>query len=302
MAAKDNHGICALPVGQVGAEGQNGALLIAGCGDLGERLAERVWSHYRIYGLRRESARLAPKIMPISADLADPASLRALPPAITHVVFCPTPDARSEAAYRRVFVDGLQALIGALADAGAKVERVLMVSSSAVYGEHNGSWVDERTPCVPLASNGAVLLEAERWLERQRLPAVTLRLAGIYGPGRKRLLQDIQAGRARCRAIPPFYTNRVHVDDAAAALAHVLALRDPARCYNVVDSAPTPQCEVYDWLAARLGAPAPARGPEPVGVGSKRISNARLRATGFVPVFSDYRAGYGALLPRPCAA
>ena len=272
-----------------------GLTLIAGCGDVGTRLARRlVLRGERVLGLRRSVGALPAGVVPLVADLGDPASLAVLPQGITRLVYLPAPDARTPQAYRRVYGEGLGALLERLDH--ATLERAVLVTSSAVYGEHAGAWVDEDTPPAPPGFNGAILLEAEA-LWRSRLPGQpVLRLAGLYGPGRARVLDELRAGRAMAPRDPPFYVNRMQVDDAAAALDHLLSLPAPAQLYLGCDDLPLPQSELYAALAEMLGAPAPGVGPAPAGIGNKRLSNARLRASGFVPVWTDARRGYAALI------
>src|SRR5690606_1431290 len=156
-------------------------------------------------------------------------TLRDMPPGITRLVYLPTPDRRDEAAYRAIFLDGLRHLLSVL-DRQA-LRRVVFVSSSAVYGAQREGWVDEDTPPVPKGFNGTVLLEAERWLAAQPVPSVVLRLAGLYGPGRLQLLDRPRAGVATVPRDPPHWANRIHVDDAAAAIVHLLGLPDPQEVY-----------------------------------------------------------------------
>ncbi|AEC21016.1 hypothetical protein PT7_2476 [Pusillimonas sp. T7-7] len=141
-----------------------------------------------------------------------------------------------------------------------------------------------------------MLLEAEQWLGGSGQRATVLRLAGLYGPGRTELFERLRSGRARVRTEPPFWSNRVHVDDAACAIVHILGLPDPATLYLGVDDTPLPIAQLYGGVARRLGLPEPAEGPAPQGIGSKRLSNARLRASGFVPRWPDSLAGYAALV------
>jgi len=276
-------------------------VLLAGCGDLGLRVARQLLARGdQVWALRRSVVTVeGDGIHWLHGDLGRPDSLRSLPQDITQLVYLPAPDkgrpeARGEAAYRNLFVDGLRHVLSAL-DV-ASLRRVLFVSSSAVYGEHTGAWVDECTPENPLGFNGAVLLEAERWLARQPLPSVVLRLAGLYGPGRVQLIERLREGKVHVPRDTTHWSNRIHIDDAAVAVAHLLALREPLPLYLGVDDTPLPLDVLYDALAARLGAPLPSSGPAPAGVGSKRLSNARLRASGFVPQWPDARAGYAGLL------
>ncbi|MBT2115450.1 SDR family oxidoreductase [Dyella sp. LX-66] len=273
-----------------------GRVLLAGCGDLGMRVAQRLLARGdEVWALRRSPARDGEHgVRWVRGDLTQAESLRALPGGITRVVYSPTPGVREEAAYRAIFVDGLKHLLGALS--GAPLERVLFVSSSAVYGEHGDGWVDEATPPAPPGFNGRVLLEAERWLAAQAVPSVSLRLAGIYGPGRMQLLERLRAGEARVPRDPPHWSNRIHVDDAAAAVMHLLELSAAERVYVGADDTPLPMHVLYEHLAGLIGAPRPEDGAAPPGIGSKRLSNARLRASGFAFRWTDAREGYRALL------
>jgi nucleoside-diphosphate-sugar epimerase len=271
-------------------------ILLAGCGDLGERVAQRLRAHGdEVWALRRQPpAHGGHGIHWLRGDLTDPASLRELPAGITRLVYLPAPATRDKAAYRAIFVDGLRYLLDALDR--RKLARVLFVSSSAVYGEHDGDWVDEATPTDPPGFNGAVLLEAEQWLAEQSLPSTVLRLAGLYGPGRLQLIERLRAGQLRVPRETPHWANRIHVDDAAAAVAHLLQLKSPQPLYLGVDDTPMPLDELYDFLAALIDAPLPAEGAAPTGVGSKRLRNARLRASGWALQWPDAREGYAALL------
>ena len=170
------------------------------------------------------------------------------------------------------------------------------MSSSAVYGEHGGGWVDEDTPTAPQGFNGSVLLEAERRFAELAAGGVVLRLAGLYGPGRLQLIERLRAGQARAPRGTPHWANRIHVDDAAAAIVHLLELPAPQPLYLGADDTPLPLHVLYDHLAGLAGAPAPADGPAPAAVGSKRLSNARLKASGLRLRWPDAREGYAALL------
>ncbi|WP_413623921.1 NAD-dependent epimerase/dehydratase family protein [Luteibacter sp. Lutesp34] len=270
------------------------SVLIAGAGDVGTRLAHRLLAKGRkVFALRRGEAVGGDGIDWLRGDLTRPGSLSGLP-AVDAVVFSPTPDARNEAAYRAVFVDGLRHLLDALP---VPPQRTLFVSSSAVYGEHGGEWVDEDTVPDPPGFNGRVLLEAERSLAAWQVGGVSLRLAGLYGPGRTQLFERLREGKAAVPRGREVYANRIHVDDAAAALAFLLDLPAPETVYVGVDDTPLLIDVLYDHLAGLIDAPRPPDGPGPAGVGNKRLSNARLREAGFRCAWPDSREGYAALLP-----
>jgi nucleoside-diphosphate-sugar epimerase len=260
-------------------------VLVAGSGDLGSRIAR---------GLKEagaEVARIARRERPdepdvLALDLARPvgASIRGEFDLLVH---CLSPSSRDEAGYRAVYVDAQRNLL----DAVPRASRMLFVSSTAVYGEHGGDWVDEDSPCRPGGFNGRVLREAETLALSCGREALVLRLGGIYGPGREMLLRRVRSGAPLVVSDPPLYTNRIHVDDAAAATLHLV--RQGARgIFNVVDDAPAPQAEVLDWLADQLGLPRLARTAGAAATDNKRVANARLHASGFAPRYPDYRAGY----------
>jgi nucleoside-diphosphate-sugar epimerase len=270
-------------------------VLLAGCGDLGTRVAERLIARGdEVWALRRTSpAATTAGIRWIRGDLTSPQSLSDLPRNVTQIVYAPAPDRRDENAYRAIFIEGLQNRLHAL-DA-SKLRRVIFVSSSAVYGEHGDAWIDEDTPTSPPGFNGRVLREAEQWLGAQAVPSIVLRLAGLYGPGRMQLLDRLREGRVTAPREKKHWANRIHIDDAATAVVHLLGLAHPSSMYLGVDNTPLPLDALYDHLAELIGAPAVIDGPAPVGVGSKRLSNARLRDSGFVPRWPDSRDGYAAL-------
>jgi nucleoside-diphosphate-sugar epimerase len=269
-------------------------VLLAGCGDVGRRVAQRLRARGdAVWALRRQPPRDdGDGICWMQADLTRPDSLRDLPEGITQLVYLPTPDRREPSAYRAVFVEGLHNVLEALA--GAPLQRALLVSSSAVYGDHAGDWVDEQTPVAPPGFNGEILLDAEQLLADAGCTAIVLRLAGLYGPGRSQLFERLRTGKVSVPRSAVHWANRIHVDDAAAAIAHLLRLPDPQALYLGADDTPLPLDTLYDHLATLVGAPLPADGPPPAGIGSKRLSNRRLRDSGFVPQWPDARDGYAA--------
>lgn len=278
-------------------------VLIAGCGDLGLRVAQLLaienstnWS----WGLRRqpnlESTHDIPSFTWIAADLTQPDTLRDLPKDITHVLYTAAPNARTEADYRAVYREGLERLV--LAVAAPSLQRVLFVSSTAVYGAHGAQWIDEDTPTAPKSFNGQVLLETEQWLYKQntQFETLSLRLSGIYGPGRSYLLERLRTGQATAPMTESHWVNRIHIEDAAAAVVHLMNLPNPKPIYLVTDSTPLPMRVLYDALAKLVGGPTPPAGDAPASIGSKRLSNARLRDSGFTLKWPDSREGHAALM------
>ncbi|WP_369930587.1 SDR family oxidoreductase [Xanthomonas sp. NCPPB 2632] len=269
------------------------SVLVAGAGDVGSRVARQLLADgHRVFALRRGEAADGDGIGWLRGDLTQPATLRDLP-SVDALIYAAAPDARDEDAYRALYVDGLRHIVDALP---VPPRRTVFVSSSAVYGEHGGDWVDETTPVAPGAFSGRVMRDAEQWLASRGVGGVSVRLAGLYGPGRTQLFERLRDGLARVPRGQGVYANRIHVDDAAASLALVLSLPDPAPVYVGVDDTPLPIDVLYDHLAGLLGVPLPPDGPGPAGIGNKRLSNALLRASGFRCRWPDARAGYAALL------
>ena len=275
-------------------------VLIAGCGDvgtaLGLSLAER---GHDVFGARRSAHRLPQPLHPLPVDLVDARAIERTVPTVDAVVYAVAAGSRDEGAYRRAYVDGVSALLEVLEARAEPPRRVFFVSSTSVYGERGGEWVDETAPLAPRGFAGESLAAGERRMLASPIPATVVRFAGIYGPGRGWMIERARAG-ARCAGDPPKFTNRIHRDDCAGVLAHLVDLGD--RCddaYIGVDDAPVEECEVLEWLAARLRAPAPRRvrgGGSAAQASGKRCSNARLRASGYRFRHPTFREGYAAVL------
>lgn len=271
-------------------------VLIAGCGDVGTRLGRRLCADGReAWGLRRDPSGLPGEIRPLAADLSSRESLRGLPSDFDAVVFLPTPDERSEQAYRQTYVNGLQHLAEVL---GPQSPRWLVVSSTAVYGQQRGEWVDEDSATEPGRFNGRVLLEMEALAHSLAGPSSVVRCSGIYGPGRTWLLNRARSG-ADVQQSPPAWTNRIHAEDVAGFLSHLLGVDEPAPLYLASDDQPAPRYEVMAWLAEQLGAPPPSGFDAPGADQGRRVRNILMTRSGYRLRYPDFRAGYGALLADP---
>jgi nucleoside-diphosphate-sugar epimerase len=278
--------------------------LIAGCGYLGSALASRLLlDGHHVWGLRRRAGALPAGVRAIEADLSIPSTLRELPGDLDSVVYAVAPAGPDEPLYRAACVDGLRHLMEALRAGGQHPSRLLYVSSTGVYGQEKGEWVDETSPTEPTHFSGQRLLEGEALALGGPFPACVLRLGGIYGPRRTGMLDRVRSGRAVYRPSPPRYVNRFHLADCVGALRHLLALPAPAPVYLGVDDDPADERTVLQWLAGALGAP-PPRAAEPEeeavegkrGRGNKRCKNARLKASGYRLAYPTFREGYRDLI------
>lgn len=283
-------------------------VLMAGCGDLGTEAGLRfAAAGHRVVGWRRSAEKLPGEIEGVSADLTS-ANLPPVSSDTSAVVIAVAAESSAEAAYRAAYVDGLANVLRALDRDDVRPRRVLFVSSTAVYGDADGGWVTEDTTPAPGGFSGRIILEAEELLHRHfegtDTDTVVLRLGGIYGPGRTRLIDQVRSGSAATPA-EARYTNRIHRDDAAAAIVHLCSMEGtPHPAYLGVDNHPAEMGEVLRFLAEELGLPHPPAAPrEPEASagqagrgGNKRCSNQRLRDTGFEFSYPTYREGYRAIL------
>ncbi|MFC8039429.1 SDR family oxidoreductase [Paenarthrobacter sp. NPDC057355] len=273
-------------------------VLIAGCGDLGTEVGLRfAAAGHQVVGLRRSPEKLPPEIQGIRADLSG--HVPELPADVDIVVIAVAADASTEEAYRAAYLNGVKNVLDALDRQSIKPGRILFVSSTAVYKDSGGAVVDESTPTEPTRFSGKVLLEAEELLFARTAGtrAISVRLGGIYGPGRTRLIDQVRSGKATIPAQPK-HTNRIHRDDAAAMIVHLALMeQQPEAVYLGVDDDPAEYGDVLRFLAAELQLPEPPVGPaSDGGAGDKRCSNRRLRSTDFTFTFPSYKEGYRAIL------
>ncbi|MFJ4156553.1 SDR family oxidoreductase [Pseudomonas sp. NPDC089752] len=275
--------------------------LIVGCGDVGGRLARQLLAKgWHVSGLRRSVEDLPAGVEPIAADLCDssiPSSWPQRSP--DYLVYCVAASQHDEPGYQAAYVDGLRHVLAWLAERGQHPKRLLFVSSSSVFAQKDGEWIDETAATEPEGYSGRVMLEAERLALASGVPASVVRLTGIYGPGREWLLSQVRQGY-RVAEEPPLYGNRIHAEDAANLLAFLLekdaegvALED---CYIGVDDDPAPLADVVGWLRGYMGVTEWSDEQRVRRTGSKRCSNARVRALGWVPAYSSYKEGYAAIL------
>lgn len=277
-------------------------ILIAGCGYVGTQLGlDLAAAGHAVWGLRRNAAELPPGLHPFAADLSLPETLRPLPGQFDYVFYTAGASGFDEASYRRAYVEGLRNVLDALAAEGQRPKRIFFTSSTGVYHQDDGEWLDEDSPALPARFSGRVLLEAEALLLQSAFPATVCRLGGIYGPGRTRLIEMVRRGEAECASGRTHYLNLIHRDDAAGVLAHLMSLEAPDPLYLVVDDEPVERCALLRWIAQELGVAAPRvveaqEGHEPQRGGNRRVSNARLKRSGYTFRYASYRQGYGDML------
>ena len=284
---------------------------IVGCGYVGLELARQLLADgHAVVGVRRSRSGLdAVEVVgatAVAADATDPDSLAALPDTDA-VVFAASSGGRGADAARAVYVEGLRNVIREYGARGSPPDRLVYTSSTGVYGDHDGDWVDEETPLDPTTDKTRVLAEAERVAPEEAaavgIDGTVARFAGLYGPDRYRLDRYLQG------PVTAGYLNMVHRDDAAGAVRFLLA-EDLAHdeVVLVVDDEPVDKWAFADWLADECGVDRPEKRTkeERIAAGelstaaerrirtSKRCSNDRLRALGYEFKYPTYRSGYRA--------
>ncbi len=257
-------------------------LLLAGCGYLGQAIARE----FRGHGWEIAAVSLHGGDGSLACDIGDAAAVRALPPA-DFIVHCAASGRGGPDAYRHVYVNGCRNLAAAFPGTP-----LAFTSSSSVYAQTDGSEITEKSPAEPNRETGQLLLQAERIV--LGAGGIVARLSGIYGPGRSVILRKFLRGDAVIEEDGGRHLNQIHRDDAARAILH-LATRDPlpgGEIFNVNDSQPLTQLACYQALAEIFSRPLPPSGPRDPnrkrGWTDKRVSSAKLRATGWHPHFPSF--------------
>lgn len=212
-----------------------------------------------------------------------------------------TPSEYSDEGYRRGYVEPVQVLANIYAENPLKAPKlVLFVSSSGVYAHDDGVWVDEGSSTESQRYNGKRLLEAEQLLAGSAIPSIAVRFSGIYGPGRNRLIKQARE-KVWSETDQSKWTNRIHVDDCAGVLAHLIERYQQGKnldsIYLASDSEPVSSWDVKQWLAQQQDAIEEQELSHYSGVMSnKRCSNQRLLDSGYEFIYPSYREGYRQVL------
>lgn len=275
----------------------NPSLLIIGCGDLGQRvgrvLGQRDW---RITGVRRRPGTVSESFPCRAADYSIPGSLdfaESLRPDFVLATF--SPNTSDIEGYRQGFTAAADNLLAGLGE--HQVKRLIMVSSTRVYAEDAGGWVDETGELSCQDERALAIIDAERQLLVSDQSVTIVRFAGIYGTSGGRLVSRVARGQIS-PAQPVRYTNRIHREDCAGFLVHLFAMSQQKQplsaVYNGVDDEPTPAHGVQGWLAQEMGVDPPRNSElmQDAATVGKRCSNALLRSSGYELQYPDYRAGY----------
>ena len=252
-------------------------LLLIGHGYLGREVARQ----FTAAGWAVTASSLSGGDGSLACDVGDPADVARLP-AADFIVHCAASGRGGADAYRRVYVEGCRNLMES--QPGVPL---LFTSSTSVYAQCDGSVVTEQSPALPDRETGTLLREAEDIA--LAAGGIVARLSGIYGPERSVILKKFLTGAAIIEEDGRRYLNQIHRDDAASTIVHLATRGIRGEVFNVCDSTPLTQLECYQALARIFDRPLPPTGPRDLnrkrGWTHKRVSNAKLVATGWQPRF-----------------
>lgn len=295
-------------------------VLIIGTGYVGLPLgAELARQGHDVAGLRRSRSAAdelkSAGIEGLFADITKPEELPKLPRNFDWVVNCVATSGGGVEDYRRVYLDGVRNIIEWLTPAVETPRRnsgapgFVHTSSTSVYAQNDGGFVDEDSPTEPAAETARVLLEAEEVLlagaQKRNFSAMILRVAGIYGPGRGYRFQQFVKGEARMEGEGGRILNMIHRDDVVGCIIAALERGRPGNIYNAVDNEPVSQFDFFSWVAAGLGRAMPDSVPEnnegarKRGVTNKLVSNRKLKTElGYQFKYPTFREGYMAEIKK----
>jgi nucleoside-diphosphate-sugar epimerase len=281
-------------------------ILIAGCGYFGLALgAELSQRGHKVFGLtrteRRKSDLEQAGIRPLVADLTQPKQLVRLPSTHDWVINSVASAGGRAEAYRALYLEGTRHLLNWLKPNPPK--KFVYISSTSVYGQNDGSVVDESSPTEPDSETSKILIETERLLlsafNQTDFPAVILRAAGIYGPGRGHWFKQFLTGQAVLDGTGARWLNMIHRDDLVRIALAALEKGAGGEIYNAADDEPVSQRDFFQWLADALRKPMPPSVEEPAmpvrkrGATNKRISNRKLKTQlGYTFKYPTFREGY----------
>lgn len=279
--------------------------LVIGPGYVGTALALALRSqNHEVSALRRGSGPdpdlTTAGIKSIRADISRAESL---PKGMSFewVINCAAPSSGMADDYRRTYFEGSRNLVSWLQGCG--VEKFVYTSSTGVYGQNDGSVVNEQSSTEPESDTGKVLVATERILldAAPAFPAIVLRLAGIYGPGRGYWLKQFLSGQARIEGDGGRILNMIHRDDVVGAIIAVLERGLAGEIYNVVDQEPVSQRTLFEWLSRKLNRPIPAAASmasqRTRGVTNKLVSSRKLQIQlGYCFKYPTFREGFDSLI------
>lgn len=276
-------------------------ILIVGCGAIGYELALTLArAGHDVTGLKRNVPVEANEPFKyFRADITSAQDLNLLDTDFEHVFFIVSAGKRDEKSYDDIYRIGINNLIDRFAKTNSNIPWIF-VSSTSVYNQHQGEWVDEDSLTTPENATSLKILSAEQRLKLLNSDNVIVRFSGIYGPGREYLLR-IAKQNPDIQKVPPYYTNRIHQTDCVGVLTYLLECRIKGikleQCYLASDDDPAPLWEVIDWIAEKMDCARPIGKTVIHDIDmNKRCRNERIKQLGYRFAYRSYKAGYAEMI------
>jgi len=287
--------------------------VVIGCGYVGMRVAKHLASQgHRVYGIRRQITKstefVHAGVIPLEIDIRVPEQLKLIPKTVQWAVNAVSSSKRGADGYREIYFEGTKSVtrhLSALPD----FRHYVHTSSTSVYGQTDGSWINEEAERQPSTETSQILVEVEDHLQsayrENGFPASIARVSGIYGPERGFLFQQFLKNEAKMIGNGSRIINMVHVDDVVLAITRILESGKPGVAYNITDSCPTSQLDFFSWFASELQRPLPKSASETElkqrkrAITNKRVSNQRLiEELRHNLLYPTFREGYAADIRR----
>ena len=295
-------------------------VLFAGCGDIGVRTIRMLSDnglndHWQTLAMRRKPSALPSDIEVIKGDLCDNKNFLSIldNSNVDVIVVTLTPDSMSDQGYLDSYVTGANVLKSTLKKTSYRPQLIIWISSTGVYSQSCGEWVDESSVASAKSYRGKRLLEAENLVKSISeelimdnsilMKSVIVRFSGIYGPGRGRLLNHIKEGNIAPK-YPISWTNRIHVVDCAGIITHILELyvqkKHISNLYIGTDNQPVSAYEIQSWLAKHMRVKTKENNEIVKNIDNKnvnrRCSNKLIKDSGYNFIFPNFKKGYTPLL------
>lgn len=277
-------------------------ILIIGCGDIGTELGKQlVTQGHRVSGWKRTPPTESSSFEICKVDVTQLESIKRQELDFDQVVYILAPDRGGISTYEAVFARGVDYVLDAFSLRNSSAS-FIFVSSTRVYGQHKGEWLDEEAVTEPADERGKILLAAESKFLSFNERSTVVRFSGIYGRSNY-FINQLKAG-CEIQKKPPYFTNRIHRDDCVGVLSFLINKKINAAnlqaVYLATDHDPAPKWDVANYLATELGLPAPV----PLTLTTeadcnKRLDNDRLTSAGYRFKFKGYKDGYAEVLNEP---
>lgn len=273
-------------------------ILLAGCGQLGRQLGQQLQDNGdEVVGIKRHAT---PTLFTLRlADLSDEKALPEETPDYDVIVFSVTPSSREESAYQQVYQTILPHVVS-FAQRHQRPPLFIFISSTGVYGQQNGEWVNEKSPTEPEHYSGKWVLFGEQYLQQHLDNYIIVRFSGIYGDNRRWLINQAISGKAIQKS-PPIWTNRIHEADCVGSLAFLINAYRQGQAldnlYLISDDTPVSRYEVCAFICQLSGQPLPhVEHQKLTDKCNKRCDNSKIKSLGYDFIYPTFEHGYRAIL------